>query len=180
MSKYILERDKFKPENVKFLIIAESPPASGGYFYFDKTTGKDSLFRETMKSLELFPETERMRKGIDKKNMLSKFQAKGFFVIDVCYEPVNNLKPKERRLAIIREIPRLLSDIQRLEPEKIVIVKSSIFAPVKEALEKANLSTKVLHKKPIPFPSCGNQKKYRQKLREATHSGKSSVLSVTK
>jgi hypothetical protein len=36
MSQYIEARDKWKPDKVKFLIISESPPASGGYFYFEQ------------------------------------------------------------------------------------------------------------------------------------------------
>jgi hypothetical protein len=64
----------YKPlEKTKLLIVAESPPASGGYFYFDRATGKDSFFRETMKALRLFPEDNRMKKGFDKTPLLEEF-----------------------------------------------------------------------------------------------------------
>ena len=169
MSEYILVRNKFKPyERVKFLLIAESPPASGGYFYFDRTTGRDSLFRETMKALRLFPEDKRMPKGFDKRPLLKEFQSQGFFVVDASYEPVNKLKPRERKLVIIKEIPRLIADTRKLDPEGIVIVKSTIFASVKEALDKAGLGKKILNERALPFPSHGNQKIYRQMLRELT------------
>ncbi len=56
VEKYRNAREAYKPERVRLLLIAESPPASGGYFYFEKTVGKDHLFRETMKALGLWPE----------------------------------------------------------------------------------------------------------------------------
>ncbi len=125
MSEYILARNKFKPyERVKFLLIAESPPASGGYFYFDWTTGKDSLFRETMKALVCFQKIKKMSKGFDKRPLLKEFQSQGFFVVDVCYEPVDKLQTREKR-RYHKEIPRLIADTRKLDPEGIVIVKSS-------------------------------------------------------
>jgi hypothetical protein len=97
--KYILARDNFKPlEGIEFLLIAESPPTSGGYFYFDRATGRDSLFRETMKALRLFPEDGVMSKGFDKGPLLKEFQLRGFFVVDIIYEPVDKLPPRERVL----------------------------------------------------------------------------------
>jgi len=49
--KYTVSRNKYKPNKVNVLLIAESPPSSGGYFYSETTIGKDHLFRETMKVL---------------------------------------------------------------------------------------------------------------------------------
>jgi hypothetical protein len=166
MSQYILARNKFKPyEGVKLLLIAESPPASGGYFYFDRATGKDSLFRETMKALGMFPEDKKMPKGFDKRPLLKEFQLRGFFVVDASYEPVDKLRTREKKLVITKEIPRLIADIRKLNPEKIVIVKSSLFVLVKKALEKAGIGEKILNPGALPFPSHGHQKTFRQTLR---------------
>jgi hypothetical protein len=166
MNEYILARAKFKPcDKVNFLLIAESPPASGGYFYFDYTTGRDSLFSETMKALELFPEGKTMSKGFYKVPLLKEFQRQGFFLIDVSYEPVNGLPNSERKHAVEKEIPRLVDDTQKLNPENIIIVKVTIFDNVKKALAQAGLEERILNKEPLPFPSTGNQKKYRQMLR---------------
>jgi hypothetical protein len=166
MSQYISARDRWKPNAVKFLIVGESPPASGGYFYFERATGRDSLFRETLKALDLFPEDKKMRKDLDKRPLLKEFQARGFFVVDVRYEPVDKLSTKERKSVIIREIPRLVDAIRKLNPEKIVIVKCSLFAPVKKALEEAGFGEKILNERALPFPSHGTQKIYRRMLRE--------------
>ncbi len=43
--RYSAAREAYRPERVRVLLIAESPPASGGFFYFPETIGKDHLFR---------------------------------------------------------------------------------------------------------------------------------------
>lgn len=170
MREYILARDKYKPHGrVKILLIAESPPYCGGYFYSDQTAGADSLFRETMKALGIFPENKKMPTGLDKRPCLKEFQSRGFFVVDVSYKPVNKLKPMERRRAIIEGIPRLVADTRELNPESILIVKSNIFAPVRDAIEEAGLDKRIRNEEALPFPSHGHQKTYRRKLRELTN-----------
>ncbi len=82
--KYTVSRNKYKPNKVNVLLIAESPPSSGGYFYSETTIGKDHLFRETMKVLGFWPIDRPMRKGCDKQSMLSRFRSIGFFLIDTC------------------------------------------------------------------------------------------------
>lgn len=167
--KYVLARDDFRPINrIRFLLIAESPPASGGYFYFDKATGRDGLFRETMKALGLFPEDSKMQKGFDKKPLLKEFQRLGFFVVDASYTPVNGFPNPKRRRTIIGDIPRLVDETRKLNPEKILIVKASIFAVVKSALREAGFGGKILNERALPFPSHGHQKTYRQMLRDLT------------
>jgi hypothetical protein len=164
--KYIPTRDSYKPVNrIRFMLIAESPPASGGYFYFDKATGRDSLFRETMKALRLFPEDSKMPEGFDKTPLLKEFRRLGFFLVDASYTPVNGLSNNERRRVIIREIPRLVDEIRKLGPERIIIVKASIFPLVKSALGEAGFGDRILNEEALPFPSHGHQKKYRQMLR---------------
>jgi hypothetical protein len=133
MDNYIVARDRFKPSGrIRFLLIAESPPASGGYFYFDWTTGRSSLFSETMKALGWFPEDEPMPKGFDKVSLLRKFQSLEFFMIDVSYRPLDKgLSRKEREDCLKNEIPRRVDEIRKLDPESIIIVKVTLFNMVK-------------------------------------------------
>ncbi len=162
---YGVAREAYKPERVRLLLIAESPPASVGYFYFEKTVGKDHLFRETMKAVGLWPEGRRMPKGVDKRGLLAGFRAKGLFLIDTSLVPVDRLPRGERRRAIVRDVSRLVDDVRQLDPEGIVIVKASIHASVRDALEQSGFGERVLNVEALPFPSHGNQRKYREKLR---------------
>jgi len=160
-------RRKYRPGKIRFLFIAESPPSSGGFFYFAKTIGKDHLFRETMKALEFWSEDEPMRKGVDKRSMLRRFQSMGFYLLDTCVFPVDKLRPSIRRKAVLSQTPRLINDVIKANPLHIFIVKSSIFNPVSIALREAGLLTRVLNTGPVPFPSHGNQRIYRSMLRRA-------------
>src|SRR2546427_4925972 len=90
-------RRKYRPRKVRFLLIAESPPSSGGFFYFPTTIGKDHLFRETMKALDLWPKSEPMRRGVDKRSMLRRFLSMGFYLLDTCGPPLDRLSPLGRK-----------------------------------------------------------------------------------
>src|SRR5713101_715545 len=141
-------RRKYRPQRIRFLLIAESPPSSGGFFYFRMTIGKDHLFRETMKALELWPRNEPMRKGIEKRTMLRRFQSMGFYLLDTCVFPVDKLRPIERRKAVLSQTRRLVNDVIEANPVHILIVKSSIFNLVRNALRESGLWTRVLNTEP--------------------------------
>jgi len=108
-----------------------------------------------------------MRKGVDKRPMLVRFQSMGLYLLDTCDFPVDKLRPMKRREAILQQIPRLVKDVIDLDPPHILVVKSSIFNPVVIALEESGLRSRILNTGPVPFPSHGNQRVYRSLLRHA-------------
>jgi len=165
IEKYSVARNKYRPWKVDILFIAESPPSSGGYFYSEKTIGKDHLFRETMKALEFWPSNRPMRKHCDKRSMLSKFRSLGFFLIDTCEFPVDKLPPRGRRICTNQGALTLPDRVDALCPDRILIVKKTIFKPAIQALSKTAFAGRVLNTEPLPFPSHGNQKKYRTMIR---------------
>ena len=147
------------------LLIAESPPSSGGYFYSETTIGKDHLFRETMKALEFWPIDRPMRKGCDKQPMLRRFRSIGFFLIDTCELPVDKLQPRQRRISTIQGASTLPHRVRELDPTRILIVKKTVFKPARQSLIEAGLGDRILNTKPLPFPSHGNQRKFRTMIR---------------
>ena len=168
VQQYIEARDKYNPKllgkTIKFLLVGESPPKAGGYFYFEEATGLGNLFREIMKALKI--PYGKLTVGSNKTPQLKEFQLQGFFLIDVSYTPVNKLSIAEKNRVLKGQIPRLVNDIRNLQPERIIILKTSLFAPVRLALEEDGFGERVLNKKPIPFPSNGWQATYRQLLQE--------------
>ncbi len=155
----------YKPRTIRVLFVAESPPSSGGFFYFRKTIGKDHLFRETMKALSLWPLRRPLRKGFDKTGLLEEFRSRGFFLIDTCELPVDRLSPKARKISIAQGSSGLASRVKDLDPDSIVIVKKTVYGPVRHELETVGLGNRLLNTGPLPFPSHGNQKRYRLLLR---------------
>ncbi len=170
---YAVARSKYRPSIIEVLWIAESPPSSQGFFYFDETTGRDHLFRETMKAVRIWPDDDKMPKGVDKRRYLREFQSKGYFLVDTCELPVDELDDARRREAIERGAMRIVGEVMELRPKSILVVKSNVFQPVKNKLEKAELGGQILNKEPIPFPSHGWQSKYRSKVRHLLEREKS-------
>jgi hypothetical protein len=178
--KYISARNKYNPINygkhVEYLLIAESPPANGNYFYFDDKEEKiGSLFRETMKALGLFPEDKPMiSKEVDKRPFLEKFAMKGFFLMDATYKQVNKMPNGDRMQSIRDDGPRLKEEIHTLDPEKrkhypkhIIILKKDTFCIVKQIITDAGFGERILnYDEGLPFPGSGHQREYREQLRK--------------
>jgi len=164
-NRYARARNKYRPTKVNVLFIAESPPSSGGYFYAEKTIGKDHLLRETMKALKLWPVDRPMMKGCDKRPMLKQFRSLGFFLIDTCELPVDKMPPRQRRLSTIQGASTLPNRVKELDPGRILIVKKTVFNPARHALSIAGFEDRILNKRSLPFPSHGNQRRFRRMLR---------------
>ena len=164
--------EKYKPDKIKTLFIAESPPfAEEGkeprYFYFEDVKGRDYLFRSIMEVL--FPEEYKDFKKSDKRAnkkkvpLLKKFKDAGFFLIDACDEPVN--QHRNRDFFIGKNFQRLVKKIKGLihKDAKIILIKKNIFDLLFKELKERGFN--VINTKHLDFPSSGNQKKFKEKLK---------------
>lgn len=149
---------------IEVLWIAESPPAGGGYFYFERTSARNHLFRETMKALGWWPLDAPMRAGLDKSLYLGRFQEDGNFLIDLAPEPVNRLSDAKREAALRKNVPRMMAQVNTLRPKNVLIIKQNVFEILYPAMQSSGFT--VLNKEPIPFPSHGWQAEYRSKIQE--------------
>ena len=118
-----------------------------------------------MKALEIWPIKTAMHRGLDKRPFLEEFRSKGFFLIDTCQVPVDKLPAAQKKHKILREASGLALRAEDLHPDRIIIVKKTVYQPVREALERTGLGHKILNNEPLKFPSHGNQKDYRSSLR---------------
>jgi len=160
--RYINASSRYKPDSIRFLIVAESPPPSGGYFYFDFSTRHDYLFKETMNALGIIPETTDIDEGFDKAPFLRQFQSRGFFLIDVVNVPINEL-PKSEKVQVINDaIPGFVEEVKKLDPRWIIIVRASIFEKVRNSLIAHGLGDRILNTSAIPFPSGGRPAEFRK------------------
>ncbi len=115
--------------------------------------------------MSLWPLKRPLRKGLDKTGLLEEFRSRGFFLIDACERPVDKLSPRARRMFIAQEASGLASRAKDLDPVSIVIVKKTVYRPVRHALERVGLGDRILNVEPLPFPSHGNQRRYRLLLK---------------
>jgi hypothetical protein len=87
-NEYLNLRRRYEPENIKLIIVAESPPVSGLYFYKPEGRSKtEPLLREMLKQLRL--------DCTNKADDLLKFQQCGWVLVDATYVPVNELPDPE-------------------------------------------------------------------------------------
>lgn len=139
----------YQPKRIRLLLVAESPPADGSYFYFDD--GKlDALFEEVCTVLfEEKPAGDRIRS-------LKELRRRGVFVTE--------LKPDapRKRESLASYVAPFLLNAETLAPEHVLLIGADVFEAAHAAAKKAGLP--VLPAK-IPSPSAGTE--FRQKLRQA-------------
>jgi len=137
---------KYKPTRVKLLLVAEAPPAAlDRYFYFEKVPRQDSLFRYVVRSI-LGVESTRE----NKPQLLARLRNEGVFLIDLKTDPID-------RAPLSDCVPDLQRRAQRLKPDKIVLIKATVYDAAFTALRKAHLP--VIDER-VPFPGSGQQRRF--------------------
>jgi hypothetical protein len=111
-AEYLDLRQRYEPENIRLIIIAESPPASGKYFYDPAGSPSEPLFAALMKQLRVTPLT--------KEGGLREFQRRGWVLVDATYEPVNKAHHSSRGRVIERDYPLLRDDLAMLMSDRSI------------------------------------------------------------
>ena len=161
-SEYLHLRRRFEPTSVKLVIVAELPPTSGKYFYDAGGKTSEPLFNALMKQLGIQPET--------KFEGLSRFQKRGWALVDATYDPVNAHDERGRDLVIDRDHPELCGDLKRLLAARwsevpLVLVKANVCKLLEPKLKGDGFN--VLNKGHIVyFPSSGRQRDFDRQFRE--------------
>lgn len=155
-SKYAEMAEKYKPEKVKTLFIAESPPDPDSkgdkfpYFYNPDTQEGRGLWFEMKEALGISSE--------GKEDFLNKFKERGYFLVDIFstkaelekFEEIKKGGKEGEWLRMKKEIvDRVSSFIKDYEPERTIFICKG--------------ATKLLS---LHFPSRGWQKKFRKELRK--------------
>lgn len=172
MGSYETARQKYKPDHIKILLIAESPPpkpdvqSSRQFYYADRIRKDDRLFTNTIYAL--YPETVDQKEAeleSQKEGWLRRFQSDGFYMIEALEESqVHEITKKERRERIRQSLPQLIEKIDGLaQPSTgIILIKSNVFDIAAEPLKKAGF--RVLNTELVDYPGRFNQHAYREKL----------------
>jgi hypothetical protein len=172
MSTYDSIRQKYRPDHIKGLLIAESPPPPahfGGSRHFyrsDTMRTDDRLFTNTIKAL--YPETAEMTETEmeqQKEEWLRRFQSDGWYMVEALEKSQHHEVTKPTRQKLIREnLPKLVEHVRKLtnKDTKIVLIKSNVFVVAAEPLRQAGFS--VLNTELVDYPGHFNQRAYREKL----------------
>lgn len=119
---YLDLRRRYEPKIIRLVVVAESPPASGLYFYDPAGAPSEPLFAALMKQLRLSPTT--------KEHGLCGFQRSGWVLVDATYEPVDKLNRSRSRDRIIeRDYTLLREHLVALMPDRsipLILIKENV------------------------------------------------------
>jgi hypothetical protein len=156
--EYLSLRRRYEPDNIRLVIIAESPPASGRYFYNSTGALTEPLFAALMRQLSISP--------VSKQNGLQEFQRRGWILVDATYEPVNKLTRSRRNKVIARDYPLLRDDLATLVPDRsipVILIKTNVCRILEPIL--ADDGFNVLNSgRAIYFPSSGQQNEFHRQF----------------
>ena len=151
-------RLNYKPDIIKYLLIAQAPPDSiERFFYYTNVPKHDYLFLGI--TGVLYPKLKRefliSRRNADLKNsILLKFKEEGFYLIDLSELPITYLTTN-----LEEQLPKLAEKIKELvhDDTKIILIKSDVY---KLAFSYLNNSFKNGIDVKNPFPSNGHYKDF--------------------
>ncbi|HEY4355850.1 MAG TPA: hypothetical protein VGN16_08895 [Acidobacteriaceae bacterium] len=170
---------RFQPSPLRFLFIAEAPPAFrvNRLFYFTGLTNGDTLFLGMMKVL--YPEQtgftgNRFQAGRSvqeirqqKETWLRRFQKDGYFLIDAQRQPMPDGASTQTKTSMMTaSLPALRTRLRRLlgdRPVPIVLIGGVTYAVCADSLRQDGRH--VLNASMIDHPARGGQVLFRQKLR---------------
>jgi hypothetical protein len=158
---YLRLRREYEPENIRLAIIAESPPASGKYFYDPAGSPKEPLFAAFMLQLGLSP--------ITKEAGLREMKERGWVLVDATYQPVDKLTKDashDRDRVIARDYLLLLHDLASLMPNRsipLILIKANVCRTLEPLLLKDGF-TVLNGGRAIYFPSHGQQTNFRNQF----------------
>jgi len=172
MSTYESVRQSYRPEHIKVLMIAESPPpepqvqSSRQFYYTDRIRRDDRLFTNTMRAL--YPEAADVKEAEleeHKREWLRRFSADGWYMIEALEESqVHEVTKAQRQERIAAALPRLVERVRELAGPvtKLILIKSNVFEVAAGPLREAGYE--VLNTELLDYPGRFNQPAYRAKL----------------
>ena len=172
MESYEKAREKYKPEHIRYLLIAESPPpaasiqSSRQFYYTDRIRKDDRLFINTVRAL--YPETiETPEPELEaqKEALLHRLQQDGIYMIEALESSQEHeVTKKQRRERISKTLPQLLERVKKLAAQdtKLILIKSNVYDEAAEPLRAAGFT--VLNTGLVDYPGRFNQRAYREKL----------------
>jgi hypothetical protein len=152
-----LIREAYKPGAVRLLLVGESPPANGGFFYL-----KNRKVRMTKYTSQALGRAHGM-KFRNNEEFLNYFQMCGCYLDDLCHFPVDNLPAVEREAHLKNSIDGLALRIRDMNPVVVAIVLRKIEWHVREAIQISDRDLEVFV---LPFPGNSHQTKYVEQLSE--------------
>lgn len=159
-------RLKYKPDSVKYLLIAEAPPDSlDRFFYYENVHQHDYLFLGVAEAL--YPELKdrfiaSRRDNKIKRSILLEFQTDGFYLLDLSELPLSILKNN-----LASQLAYLIEKIEQVanKETKIILIKATVYDTAFYTLKRYGFDNVINLR--IPFPGQGGQRLFQTEFRKA-------------
>jgi hypothetical protein len=167
-------RLKYKPENVKYLLVAEAPPNSlDRFFYYENVREHDYLFLGV--SQALYPDIKEKflsskRSSEIKSSILQKLKNDGFYLLDLSELPLSILNSD-----LQSQLPYLVEKMISVtnKDTQIILIKANVYDI---AFNFLNQKFENIINQRITFPGQGGQRnfqdEFKQALKKANYYGK--------
>jgi len=158
-------RKNYKPDIIKYLLVAEAPPESvDRFFYYLDVKTSDWLFLGVMQALYPSKKEEYLsqkRNSELKEKLLIQFKEEGFYLIDLLDYPLSFYSEDLSNTTddLVNKV-NLLSN----EQTKIILIKANVYDTAYSVLKENGFN--VMDKR-IDFPASGGQIKFQEKFKEA-------------
>jgi len=141
-------RQSYRPKSIRFLLVGESPPASGKFFYI-----RSAMTIYTARAFE----KAHSKSFNDTQEFLNYFKKCGCYLDDLSHAPVDDLDGAKREACLNGSIDGLSDRIREMNPSALAIALRKIESHVREAVRRSG-------KRPIiavlPYAGNGHQVKY--------------------
>lgn len=134
-------RDRYRPDRIDILLVGESRPAGGTFFYL----ANSNLYYATHEAFQLA--LGPMPQGDD---FLELLRDRGVWLYDLADAPVDRMRGRPRRDAVRARVAELVALLQETRPRLVVAIKKDLAATVRQALQDADLAPDCL--RVLPFP----------------------------
>lgn len=165
-------RQRYRPNRIKLLLIAESPPpppeveSSRQFYYTDRLRRDDRLYINTIRAF--YPKAVSMSATEleqTKEEWLHRLQTDGVYMIEALVESQpHEVTKAQRRAKLEVALPDLIRRVDELAQNdtKIILIKSNVFDVAAQPLRQAGFV--VLNDQMLDYPGRFNQRDYREKL----------------
>jgi hypothetical protein len=143
-------RLRYRPEDIRVLMVGESPPAGGTFFY----RANSLLFRATREAFRVALH----RIFLSDDEFLSLFKDLGFYLDDLSRLPLNQLGNHQRRRERTEARAELAVRIAASPPQVVITVMMAIASDVEAAVALAGLPD--VRVQSLPFPHPAHRKRY--------------------
>ncbi len=158
-------RLKYKPDDAKYLLVAEAPPNSiDRFFYYEDVNKYDYLFLGVAEAI--YPKLKNKyllsrRNRETKKEILNKLKEEGFYLLDLSELPLSLTTNK-----LSSQLPTLCKKIETILNinTKIILIKANVYDIAYSYLQEKFRNVVDIR---IPFPGQGNQRKFQILFNEA-------------